>query len=107
MDDGVCLGNAGHDADLGAEHALRFDADGHVDVDGHIARLIGGKGDTCFYAKHSVLKSTDITLPTKVCVVKAIIFLVVMYGCETWTIKKAGCQRIDAFELWCWRRFFF
>ena len=56
------------------------------------------------YAKHSVLKSTDITLPTKVCVVKAIIFLVVMYGCESWTIKKAECRRTDAFELWCWRR---
>ena len=52
----------------------------------------------------SILKSRDITLPTKVHVVKAIIFLVVMYGCESWPIKKAECQRIDAFELWCWRR---
>ena len=52
----------------------------------------------------SILKSRDITLPTKVCVVKAIVFLVVMYGCESWTIKKAEHQRIDAFELWCWRR---
>ena len=52
----------------------------------------------------SILKSRDITLPTKVCLVKAIGFLVVMYGCESWTIKKAECQRIDAFELWCWRR---
>ena len=52
----------------------------------------------------SVLKSRDITLPTKVCLVKAMVFPVVMYGCESWTIKKAECQRIDAFELWCWRR---
>ena len=52
----------------------------------------------------SILKSRDITLPTKVCLVKAIVFPVVMYGCEGWTIKKAECQRIDIFELWCWRR---
>ena len=53
---------------------------------------------------NSILKSRDITLPTKVCVVRAVVFPVVMYGCESWTIKKAKCQRIDAFELWCWRR---
>ena len=52
----------------------------------------------------SILKSRDITLPTKVCLVKAMVFPVVMYGCESWTIKKAECPRIDAFELWCWRR---
>ena len=52
----------------------------------------------------SLLKSKDITLPTKVCLVKAMVFPVVMYGYESWTIKKAECQRIDAFELWCWRR---
>ena len=52
----------------------------------------------------SVLKSRDIILPTKVHLVKAMVFLVVMYGCERWTIKKAECRRIDAFELWCWRR---
>ena len=52
----------------------------------------------------SLLKNRDITLPTNVHLVKAIVFLVVMYGCESWTIKKAECQRIDAFELWCWRR---
>ena len=51
-----------------------------------------------------ILKSKDITLPTKVCLVKAMVFPVVMYGCESWTIKKAGCLRIDAFELWRWRR---
>ena len=52
----------------------------------------------------SILKSRDITLPTKVRLVKAVVFPVVMYGCESWTIKKAERQRIDAFELWCWRR---
>ena len=52
----------------------------------------------------SILKSRDITLPTKVYLVKAMIFPIVMYGCESWTIKKAEHQRIDAFELWCWRR---
>ena len=52
----------------------------------------------------SILKSRDITLPTKVRLVKATVFPVVMYGCESWTIKKAECRRIDAFELWCWRR---
>ena len=52
----------------------------------------------------SILKSRDITLPTKVCLVKAMVFPVVMYGCESWTVKKAEHQRIDAFKLWCWRR---
>ena len=52
-----------------------------------------------------IFKSRDITLPTKVCLVKAMVFPVVMYRCESWTVKKAECQRIDAFELWCWRRF--
>ena len=52
----------------------------------------------------SILKSRDITLPTKVCLVKAMVFPVVMYGCESWTVRKAECLRIDAFELWCWRR---
>ena len=53
----------------------------------------------------SIFKSRDITLPTKVRLVKAVVFPVVMYGCESWTIKKAECQRIDTFGLWCWRRF--
>ena len=53
----------------------------------------------------SILKNKDITLPTKVHLVKAMVFPVVMYGCESWTIKKAECLRIDAFEVWCWRRF--
>ena len=52
----------------------------------------------------SILKSRDTTLPTKVCLVKTMVFPVVMYQCESWTVKKAECHRIDAFELWCWRR---
>ena len=52
----------------------------------------------------SIFKSRDITLPTKVCLVKTMVFPVIMYGCESWTVKKAECRRIDAFELWCWRR---
>ena len=53
-----------------------------------------------------ILKSKDITLPTKIHLVKALVFIVVIYGCESWTIKKAERRRIDAFELWCWRRLF-
>ena len=53
---------------------------------------------------HTMLKSRDITLPTKLCLVKAMVFPLVMYGCESWTMKKAEQRRIDAFELWCWRR---
>ena len=52
----------------------------------------------------SIFKSRDITWPTKVCLVKAVVFPVVRYGCESWTVKEVECQRIDAFELWCWRR---
>ena len=63
--------------------------------------LLGRKAMTIL---DSILKSRDITLPTKVHLVKAMVFPVVMYGCESWTIKKAEYQRIDAFELWCWRR---
>ena len=63
--------------------------------------LLGRKAMTSL---DSILKIRDITLPTKVHLVKAVVFLVVMYGCESWTIKKAEQQRIDAFELWCWRR---
>ena len=62
------------------------------------------KGKKKKWHQDSVLKSGDITLPTKVCVVKAMIFAVVMYSCESWTAKKAECQWIDAFQLWCWRR---
>ena len=63
--------------------------------------LVGRKAITNL---DSILKSRDITLPTKVCLVKAMVFPVVMYGYESWTIKKAESQRIDGFELWCWRR---
>ena len=63
--------------------------------------LLGRKGMTNL---HSILKSRDITLPTKVRLVKVMVFPVVMYGCESWTVKEAECRRIDAFELWCWRR---
>ena len=62
--------------------------------------------DACSLGENldKILKLRDITLLTKVCLVKAMVFPVVMYGCEIWTIKKAECQRIHAFELWCWRR---
>ena len=66
-----------------------------------IPLLLGRKAMTNLY---SILKSRDLTLPTKFCLVKAVLFPVVMYRCESWTIKKAECQRIDAFELWHWRR---
>ena len=75
-----------------------------VDYSHEIKRrlLLGRKAMTNL---NSILKSRDISLPTKVHLVKAMIFPAVMYGCESWTIKKAECPRIDAFELWCWRRF--
>ena len=63
--------------------------------------LLGRKGMTNL---DSIFKSRDITLPTKVRLVKGMVFPVVMYGCDSWTVKKAECRRIDAFELWCWRR---
>ena len=63
--------------------------------------LLGRKAMT---NRDSILKRRDATLPTKVCLIKAVVFPVVMYGCESWTIKKAECRRIGAFELWCWRR---
>ena len=78
-----------------------------ITADGHCSHEIKGRlllGRKAMTNLDSILKSRDITLPTKVHIVKAMLFLVVMYGCERWTIKKAECQRIDAFELWCWRR---
>ena len=74
-----------------------------ITADGEIKRplLLGRKAMT---GLDSILKRTDITLPTKVCIVKAMVFLVVIYRCESWTIKKAECWRIDVFELWCWTR---
>ena len=76
-----------------------------VDCSHEIKRclLLGRKAMTSLDSR---VKTRDITLPTKVHLVKAMVFPVVMYGCESWTIKKAECQRTDAFELWCWRRFF-
>ena len=79
----------------------KITADGDCSHDIKRRSLLGRKVMT---NQDSILKSRDITLPTKVYLVKAMVFPVVMYGCESWTIKKAERQRIDAFELWCWRR---
>ena len=79
----------------------KITADGDWSHDIKRCLLLGRKAMTDL---DSISKSRDITLPTKVCLVKAMVFPVVMYGCESWTIKKAEHQRIDAFELWCWRR---
>jgi len=78
---------------------ITADSDCSYEIKRHL--LLGRKTITNL---DSILKSRDTTLPTKVCLVKTMVFPVVMYGCETWTIKKAESQRIDAFELWCWRR---
>ena len=78
----------------------KFTADGDCSPEIKRCLLLGRKVMTNLY---SILKSRDITLPTKVCLVKAMVFPVVMYGCQSWTVKKAECRRIDAFELWCWR----
>ena len=78
---------------------ITADGDCSHEIKRHL--LLGRKAMTNL---DSILKSRDITLSTKVCLVKATAFPVVMYGCESWTVKKAECQRIDAFELWCWRR---
>ena len=79
----------------------KITADGDCSHEIKRCLLLGGKVITNL---DSIFKSRDITLPTKVHLVKATVFPVVMYGCETWTVKKAECRRIDAFELWCWRR---
>ena len=79
----------------------RITADGDCSHEVKRRLLLGRKAMTNI---DSILKSRDITLPTKVHLVKAMVFPVVMYGCESWTLKKAEHQRIDAFELWCWRR---
>ena len=78
---------------------ITADGDCSHEIKRHL--LLGGKVITNL---DSILKSRDITLPTKVHLVKAIVFPVAMYGCESWTIQKAEHQRVDAFELWCWRR---
>ena len=80
-----------------------------ITVDGDCSHEIKRRlflGRKAMTSLDSVLKSRDITLPTEVCIVKAMFFPVVMFGCESWTIKKVKCWRIDAFELWCWRRLF-
>ena len=78
---------------------ITADGDCNHEIKRHL--LLGRK---VMFNLDSILKSRDITLSPKVCLVKAMVFPVVMYGCESWTIKKAECRRIDAFELWCWRR---
>ena len=77
---------------------ITLDSDCSHEIKRHL--LLGRKGITNV---DGILKSRDITLPTKVRLIKAMVFPVVMYGCESWTVKKAECRRIDAFELWCWR----
>ena len=79
----------------------KITADGHCSHEIKRCLLLGGKAMTNL---DRILKSRDITLPTKVYLVKALVFPVVMYQCESWTVKKAECRRINAFELWCWRR---
>ena len=79
----------------------KINADGDCSHEIKRCLLLGRKAMTNL---DSILKSRDIILPTKVHLVKALVFLVIMCGCESWTIKKAECRRIDAFELWCWRR---
>ena len=79
----------------------KITADGYCSHEIKRCLLLGRKVMTNL---DSILKNIDITLPTKVYLVKAMVFPVVMYGCESWTLKRAECQRIDAFELWCWRR---
>ena len=79
----------------------KITVDGDCSHESKIHLLLGRKAMT---NQDNILKTRDITLPTKAHLVKAMVFPVVMYGCESWTIKQAECQRIDAFELWCWRR---
>ena len=81
----------------------KINADGDCSHEIKRCLLLGRKAMTNL---HSILKTRDITLPTKVRLVKALVFPIVTYGCESWTIKKTECRRIGAFELWCWRRLF-
>ena len=89
-------GNSGN-----SDRISKIIADGDYSHEIKRCFLLGRKAMTTL---DSILKITDITLPTEVCLVKAMVFPVVMYGCESWTIKKAARERINAFELWCWRR---
>ena len=97
----VCLALkfVGSWVELGFSVDITADGDCSHEIKRHL--LLGRKVMTNL---DSIFKSRDITLPTKVLLVKAMVFPVVMYGCESWTVKKAECRRIDAFELWCWRR---
>ena len=94
------MGNSGNSVRLYLGGS-KITADGDCSHEIKRCLLLGRKVMTILA---SILKSRDITLPTDVCLVKAMVFSLVMYGCESWTIKKAECQRIGAFELWCWRR---
>ena len=93
-------GNSGNRSEfIFGDSKITADGDCHHEIKRHL--LLGRKLMTNL---DSILQNRDITLPTNVYLVKAMVFPKVMYGCESWTIKKAECQRIDAFELWCWRR---
>ena len=94
-------GNSGNSDRLYILQGSKINADGDCSHELKRCFLLERKAMT---KPDSILKSRDITLPTKVCLVTTMVFPVVMYGCENWTIKKAECQRIDAFEMWCWRR---
>ena len=95
------MGNSGN-SDRLYFGGSKITADGDCSHEIKISFLLGRKVMTNL---DSTLKSRDFTLPTKVRLATAMVFLVVMYGCESWSVKKAECQRIDVFELWCWRRF--
>ena len=94
------MGNSGNSVRL-YFFGFKITADGDCSHEIKRRLLLGRKVMTNL---DSILKSRDMTLPTKVCLVKAMVFPVVMYGCESWTVKKTECRIIDAFELWCWRR---
>ena len=94
-------GEVGADNLCFVQFVFSITADGDCSHEIKRSLLLGRKAMTNL---ESIFKSRDITMPTKFCLVKAMVFPVVMYGCESWTIKKAECQIIDAFELWCWRR---
>ena len=96
-------GNSGNSVRLFWGEGSKIAADGDCSHEIKRCLLLGRKIMTNL---DSIFKSRDITLPTNVHLVKAMVFPVVMYGCESWTVKNAECQRIDAFELWCWRRLF-
>ena len=93
--------NSGNSVRLYFFLSSKITADGDCSHEIKRCLLLGRKVRTNL---DSIFKSRDITLPTKVCLVKTTVFPVVMYGCESWTIREAECQRIDAFELWCWRK---